>query len=41
MLDEIIKNKLVTKIHKKPRTRTDSLDNGSERKKMACAPRQT
>jgi hypothetical protein len=28
------KNKLVTKIHKKPRTWTDSLDNGPKLKKM-------
>jgi hypothetical protein len=29
-----VKNKLVTKIHKKRRTWTDSLDNGPKRKKM-------
>jgi hypothetical protein len=29
-----VKHKLVTKIHKKPRIWTDSLDNGPKRKKM-------
>jgi hypothetical protein len=28
------KNYLITKIHKKPRTWTDSLDNGSKKRKM-------
>jgi hypothetical protein len=30
----IVKNKLITTIHKKHRTRTDYLDNGTKRKKM-------